>query len=354
MATVVVAMSGGVDSSVAATVLKEQGHNVIGVNLRLYSKANAEAYRLSKQCCTLDSMRDAESVCNSIGVPFHALNMEREFGTDVVDYFVGEYLKGRTPNPCVACNAQIKFKHLFNQAMALGADYLATGHYARVRHEEGLAKLLTGVDPDKDQSYALYMLGPRELQRTLLPIGEQTKSETRRLAAQYGLVTANKPESQDICFIPDGDYKGFLRRRAPQAVAPGQIKDTSGRVLGRHQGLAFYTVGQRRGLGVTAGHPLYVTQLDAKANTVVVGSREDLGTDRLLLHGVSFTHGLTPAEPIRADVKLRYRGANVPALVTPLDAAAAQLDLLGPGSIAPGQAVVFYDGEEVLGGGKVS
>nr|MDQ3328222.1 tRNA 2-thiouridine(34) synthase MnmA [Chloroflexota bacterium] len=207
MATVVVAMSGGVDSSVAAAVLKDQGYDVIGVNLRLYSRANADAYRLSKQCCTLDSMRDAESVCNTIGIPFHALNMEREFRADVVDYFVDEYLQGRTPNPCIACNAQIKFKHLFNQAMALGADYLATGHYARVRHDAGGARLLTGVDPDKDQSYALYMLGPRELERTLLPIGEQTKNETRQLATHYGLVTANKPESQDICFIPDGDYK---------------------------------------------------------------------------------------------------------------------------------------------------
>ncbi len=354
MATVVVAMSGGVDSSVAAAVLKEQGHDVIGVNLRLYSKANADAYRLSKQCCTLDSMRDAESVCNSIGIPFHALNMEREFGTDVVDYFVGEYLQGRTPNPCVACNAHIKFKHLFNQAMALGADYLATGHYARVRHENGQASLLTGVDPDKDQSYALYILGPRELQHTLLPIGEQTKSETRRLAARYGLVTANKPESQDICFIPDGDYKAFVRRRAPQAVAPGQIKDTSGHVLGTHQGLAFYTVGQRKGLGVTAGRPLYVTQIDPRENTVVVGSRDELGTDRLLLQGVSFTQGWPLDEPLRTDVKLRYRGANVPALITPLANGTAQLDLLGPGSVAPGQAVVFYDGEEVLGGGTVA
>ncbi len=354
MATVVVAMSGGVDSSVAAAVLKDQGYDVIGVNLRLYSRANADAYRLSKQCCTLDSMRDAESVCNTIGIPFHALNMEREFRADVVDYFVDEYLQGRTPNPCIACNAQIKFKHLFNQAMALGADYLATGHYARVRHDAGGARLLTGVDPDKDQSYALYMLGPRELERTLLPIGEQTKNETRQLATHYGLVTANKPESQDICFIPDGDYKSFVRRRAPQAVAPGQIKDTAGRVLGTHQGLAFYTVGQRKGLGVAAGHPLYVTQLDPRENTVVVGSREDLGTDRLQLQAVSFTNGRTLAAPLRTDVKLRYRGTNVPALITPLDDGGAQLDLLGPGSIAPGQAVVFYAGEDVLGGGKVA
>ncbi|MDQ3327869.1 MAG: tRNA 2-thiouridine(34) synthase MnmA, partial [Chloroflexota bacterium] len=201
---------------------------------------------------------------------------------------------------------------------------------------------------------ALYMLGPRELERTLLPIGEQTKNETRQLATHYGLVTANKPESQDICFIPDGDYKSFVRRRAPQAVAPGQIKDTAGRVLGTHQGLAFYTVGQRKGLGVAAGHPLYVTQLDPRENTVVVGSREDLGTDRLQLQAVSFTNGRTLAAPLRTDVKLRYRGTNVPALITPLDDGGAQLDLLGPGSIAPGQAVVFYAGEDVLGGGKVA
>ncbi|MDP9382944.1 MAG: tRNA 2-thiouridine(34) synthase MnmA [Chloroflexota bacterium] len=354
MATVVVAMSGGVDSSVAAAVLKDQGHDVIGVNLRLYSKANADAYRLSKQCCTLDSMRDAEAVCRRIGVPFYALNMEREFANDVVEYFVGEYVQGRTPNPCVACNAHIKFKHLFSRALALGADYIATGHYARVHHTPEGARLLTGVDPDKDQSYALYMLGPGELSRTLLPIGEQTKTETRRLAAEFGLVTAKKPESQDICFIPDGDYRSFVRKLAPQAVAPGPIKDSSGRELGRHQGVAFYTVGQRKGLGVQGPQPLYVTRVDARNNTVVVGRKEELASRRLVLEGVSFTDGRSLSEPLETDVKLRYRGASVPAVLTPVVEGRVDLELLASGSVSPGQAVVFYRGEEVLGGGKVA
>ncbi len=354
MATVVVAMSGGVDSSVAAAMLKEQGHDVIGVNLRLYSKANAEAYRLSKQCCTLDSMRDAEAVCRRIGVPFYALNMEREFSRDVVDYFVEEYVQGRTPNPCVACNAHIKFQHLLDRALALGADFLATGHYARVQHDGGRSRLLTGVDGDKDQSYALYMLGPRELARTLLPIGEQTKSETRALAREYGLVTAGKAESQDICFIPDGDYRGFVKRRVPEAVAPGAILNTAGQELGRHDGVAFYTVGQRKGLGVRSTEPMYVLKVDARENVVVVGSREELATRDLLLERVSFTDGRWLDEPLETHVKLRYRGASVPARLSPTGSDAVRLELLGSGSVAPGQAVVFYDECEVLGGGRVA
>jgi len=354
MATVVVAMSGGVDSSVAAAVLNDQGYDVIGVHLRLYAKADATAYRLNKQCCTLDSMNDAEAVCNKLGVPFYALNMEREFGRDVVDYFVSEYVQGRTPNPCIACNAHVKFHHLFDRSLALGADYMATGHYARVRRENGEASLLTGVDPDKDQSYALYMLGPRELERTLLPIGEQTKPETRRLAEYYGLSTANKPESQDVCFIPDGDYRAFVKRRAPGAVAPGPIVTAEGEQLGRHNGVAFYTVGQRKGLGLSSPRPLYVLGVDAPTNTVVVGDLDQLRSRELTLQDVSFTDGRTLDAPVDAEVKLRYRGVGVPATLTPVGPNEVGLTLHATGSIAPGQAVVFYSGERVLGGGKVA
>lgn len=354
MATVVVAMSGGVDSSVAAAMLKEQGHSVIGVNLRLFSKAEKDAYRLNKQCCTLDSMRDAEAVCNRIGVPFYALNMEREFGHDVVDHFMGEYIRGRTPNPCIACNAQVKFKHLFDRAMAIGADYIATGHYARVARSGGRSRLLTGVDPDKDQSYALYMLTPRELDHTMLPIGEQTKTETRRLAEQYGLLTARKPESQDICFIPDGDYRKFVALRAPEASAPGPIRDLAGRELGRHGGIAYYTVGQRRGLGIAGGQPLYVLRVERETNTVVVGPREQLATERLLLHNVSWTDGESPTAKLHAHAKLRYRGKSLPVVVHPRDEQTVEVELLTAGNVAPGQAVVFYDGEQVLGGGTVA
>jgi tRNA-specific 2-thiouridylase len=352
LATVVVAMSGGVDSSVAAALLKDQGHDVIGVNLRLYSKADAEAYSLNKQCCTLDSVRDAEAVCNRLGLPFYALNMEREFGAEVVDLFVSEYTQGRTPNPCVACNAQIKFKHLFGRAMALGADYIATGHYARVRHDEGRARLLAGVDPEKDQSYALYMLGPRELERTLLPIGEQTKEDTRRLARAYGLATAGKPESQDICFIPGGDYRSFIRARAPEAATPGPIEDTSGKPLGSHAGLAFYTVGQRRGLGLASPEPMYVVRLEPSRNAVVVGEREEVAAGVVGVADVTYTDGRPRIEAFDVEVKLRYRGRNLPARVRPISETEVEVELRAEGNVAPGQAVVFYDGAEVLGGGK--
>lgn len=353
MATVVVAMSGGVDSSVTAAMLKQQGYDVIGVHLRLYSKEDASAYRLNKQCCTLDAMRDVEMVCNKLGVPFYAMNMEREFGRDVIDYFVGEYLEGRTPNPCISCNANIKFKHLFNRAMALGADYIATGHYARIRNRDGQATLHTGVDPDKDQSYALYMLGQRELQRTLLPIGEQTKTETRRLAEEFGLITAKKPESQDICFIPNGDYRSFVRNQAPQAAVAGPIKNTAGETLGTHSGIAFYTVGQRRGLGLTTGEPMFVVRVEPDTNTVVVGSRDEMGAKSLTLRDVSFTNDVCPQETLHCDVRLRYRGAYVPAEITPVEQGTAEIKLLAQGNVAPGQAVVFYTGDQVLGGGKV-
>lgn len=354
MPTVVVAMSGGVDSSVAAAILKEQGYDIVGVHLRLYSKADASAYRLSRQCCTLDSMRDAEAVCRKLGVPFYALNMEREFGEDVVEYFADEYLRGRTPNPCVACNAQIKFRHLMQRALALGADYLATGHYARVRHEPDCSRLLTGIDPSKDQSYALYMLGPEQLRRTLLPIGEQTKAETRALAERYELVTAKKPESQDICFIPGGDYRAFLDRVRPGAMRPGPMLDTSGALVGQHNGIGGYTVGQRKGLGMAVGQPRYVVRLDRESNTVVVGRREELERAALQLTGVSFTDGRWPQQPIAVDVRLRYRGTVHPAVLYPENRDRVRLELLAPGSVAPGQAVVAYRGDEVLGGGRVA
>ena len=354
MPTVVVAMSGGVDSSVAAAMLRDQGYDVIGVNLRLYSKEDPNAYSLSKQCCTLDSMRDAEAVCRKLGIPFYALNMEREFAKDVVDYFVSEYLQGKTPNPCLACNAHIKFHHLFERAMALGADYIATGHYARLRRTDSGVKLLTGVDAAKDQSYTLYMLSQRELERTLLPIGEQTKTETRELAKKYGLVTANKPESQDICFIPSGDYRAFVRRLAPHAESPGPIVDTSGRQLGVHHGVAFYTIGQRKGLGITVGKPMYVVRLDPEKNMVVVGTKEELSSREIRLCDVNYIDGSPRTEAFECEVKLRYRGASIPAIVHPEDDKSVRVELLGPGNVAPGQAVVFYQGEEVLGGGKAT
>lgn len=354
MPTVVVAMSGGVDSSVAAAMLKEQGYDVIGVHLRLYSKADAAAYRLSKQCCTLDSMRDAEAVCRTLGVPFYALNMEREFAEDVVSYFADEYLAGRTPNPCVACNAHIKFRHLLQRATALGADYLATGHYARVAHGADGSRLLMGVDATKDQSYALYMLGPEELRRTLLPIGEQTKTETRALAERYGLVTAKKPESQDICFIPSGDYRAFLDRVRPGGRQPGPMVDTSGAVLGEHRGVAGYTVGQRKGLGVAVGEPRYVVALDPSTNTVVLGRREDLERDTLRLTDVSFTDGRRLRGRVQAEVRLRYRGKLHSAELHPSGPGDLEVHLHQPGTVAPGQAVVFYRGDEVLGGGRVA
>ena len=350
---VVVAMSGGVDSSVAALLLKEEGYEVIGVTMRLWTVERQDLPRLSKRCCSVEDVEDARRVCQIIGAPHYFLNFEREFKAHVVDYFCQEYDRGRTPHPCLACNDKIKFDFLLRRAMFLEADYIATGHYARISpNREGL-KLLKGIDTGKDQSYVLVTLKQEELQRLLLPIGEYPKGEIRRLAGEAGLPVADKPDSQEICFIPDGDYRKFLSERA--SPKPGELVDTEDRVLGAHPGIQFFTVGQRRGLGLSGGNgkPMYVVSIDAQTNRVVIGSEDDLFSTTLWASRVNYISGSAPEKPIEVTAKIRYKATEMPALLTPGDGW-AELRFDEPQrAMTPGQAVAFYRGDEVLGGGII-
>ncbi len=363
MATVVVAMSGGVDSSLTAALIKEQGHEVIGINMRLHGSGadeDEQQYSLSKSCCSIVEMEDARKVCQQLGVPFYAMNYEKEFQAAVIDYFVDEYQRGRTPNPCVACNAYMKFRFLLNKAMALGADYLATGHYCRNEFDPttGRYHLRRALDHSKDQSYVLYMLNQKQLGRVMFPLGGYTKAETRQMAAERGLVTAAKPESQDICFVAGGDYRDFITRQVGSDISqPGPIITRKGEVVGQHSGLSAYTVGQRKGLGAIASRPAYVLKLETQSNTLVVGDDADLRATEILAEGVNWVDSVWPTAPLRADIKIRYKSQEIIGTVEPLDpkARTARITLDYPQrAITPGQAVVFYHGDEVLGGGTIS
>ena len=350
---VIVAMSGGVDSSVAALLLKEQGYEVIGVTMRLWTVEREDLPRLGKRCCSVEDVEDARRVCQVIGAPHYFMNFEREFQRHVVDYFVREYDRGRTPHPCLACNDKIKFDFLLRRATFLDADYIATGHYARIRQNGGGLKLLKGADGNKDQSYVLFTLRQPELSRLLLPVGEYRKDKIRELAAQAGLPVAQKPDSQEICFIPDGDYRKFVGGRAKPK--PGDIVDFSGTVLGRHPGIQLFTVGQRRGLGLNGNtdRPMYVVKIDPETNRVVLGTEDELFRSTLWASGVNFTSGDTPGGPIEVGAKIRYRARESPATVTP-HGEAAEIRFHEPQrAVTPGQAVVFYQGEDLVGGGII-
>jgi tRNA-uridine 2-sulfurtransferase len=368
MTRVVVGMSGGVDSSVAAALLKEQGYDVVGIMLRLWSEpAAAEAddgeLVAENKCCSLESMADARRVAAHLDIPFYVVNVEQPFQQTIVDYFYDEYAAGRTPNPCVRCNRYIRFTLLLERALALGAEYLATGHYVRVDVDPatGRRRLRRGVSAEKDQSYVLHVLGQHQLRHALFPLGEYTKPEVRAMAAERGLPVAAKAESQEICFVGANDYRGFMRRYAestgrklPQS---GPILDAAGTRLGEHQGLAYYTIGQRKGLGVSAREPLHVLRLDAARNAVVVGSAAALDRSTFTIKDITFTSAETPAEPFAAEVKVRYKAPPAPALVTPLPGGRAEVRLREPQrAVTPGQAAVFYggtEGDEVLGGGLI-
>lgn len=349
---VVVAMSGGVDSSVAGGLLLEQGYEVLGVTMRLWTEEDTTASRHHKRCCSVEDTDDARAAADVLGIRHYVLNLERAFVEGVVDHFVREYSLGRTPNPCLACNDRVKFRPLLERALALKADYLATGHYARVRRNGDGFELWRALDPAKDQSYVLYTLGQRELSRTLLPVGEHPKGEIRRLARQWGLPNADKPDSADICFIPSGDYRAFVRERV--AARPGVIVDTSGRRLGEHAGIVDYTVGQRRGVPARGGgEPLFVLNLDAESDTVVVGSHEELMVDGLVADELTFVSGAPPGTDVRVRAQIRYRGEAATAMLH-LSGGQAAVRFESPQrAVTPGQAVVFYDGERVLGGGTI-
>ncbi len=348
---VVVAMSGGVDSSVAALLLKEQGMEVIGISMKTHESPAGEGG--NGTCCTAEDINDARRVCQQLDIPFYPLNFTQEFEEKVIGNFIHEYQKGRTPNPCVHCNDQIKFSSLLKEARKLGAYYLATGHYAQKnRDRQGKYHILRAKDRAKDQTYFLFGLGQEQLEHVLFPLGKYSKDEVRRFAQQAGLKTAEKPESQEICFVPDNDYRNFM---AGEITAfAGSFVDSEGRSMGSHQGIHAYTIGQRRGLGVAAGERLYVTEIKPEKNEVVLGSKEDLQKAGLVARQVHWINRDQVTSGLPVEVKLRYRHAGVPAVLWIEDETSVRVDFgQQAGAVTPGQAVVFYHGEELLGGGWI-
>ncbi len=368
MARIVVAMSGGVDSSVAAALLKEQGHEVIGIMLRLWSEPAAAIddgveHIAENKCCSLEAVGDARRVSQILDIPFYMVNVEQQFRQAIVDPFYRAYMGGNTPNPCLTCNRHIRFTLLLERALALGADYLATGHYVRVETDPvtGRRRLLKGFDSDKDQSYVLHVLNQEQLAHACFPLGKLTKPEVRQIAADRGLPVATKAESQEICFVATDDYRGFIKRYSAsigaEAPQPGPIFDVEGRQVGTHQGLAYYTVGQHRGLGVVASERQHVLKLDPSRNALIVGGSRRLERDTFTVHQVHYVSGEIPTAPFEANVRIRYKAPDIPAVVTPLGPTTAQVKLvIRQRAITPGQAAVFYGGpmeDEVLGGGII-
>ncbi len=352
MKSVCVALSGGVDSAVAATLLVERGYAVNGVMLRLWAEPGAEGR--DNLCCTVEAVERARAVAARLGIPFHLLDVRERFRQAVVETFIAGYAAARTPNPCVVCNREIRFGWLLDWALAQGADFLATGHYARVRQLGGQYQLLRGVDPAKDQSYVLHSLTQAQLAHVLFPLGDRTKAAVRALARERGLPVADQPESQDICFLADGDYRRFLAERAPEAVQPGPILDTAGRVLGQHRGLVNYTIGQRKEIGVAAARPFYVLALDPARNALIVGPLEALGQETCEVAAMHYISGAPPTGPIAATAKIRYRHQEVEVVATPLPHERLHVRFARPQrDVTPGQYLVLYDGEVTLGGGVI-
>lgn len=354
---VVVAMSGGVDSSVTAALLQQQGYEIIGVTMNLFSLARKYCRSESlRSCCGWKAVEDAHHVATILGIEHNIADLRKEFEQKVISDFSQEYARGRTPNPCIRCNQFIKFSDLMKRAGKLEAEYLATGHHARILYDEQTGKYLLkkGKDPEKDQSYFLYPLTQKQLSRSLMPVGHLTKEEVRQKAQKFGLPVAKRPESQEICFVLNNDYSGFLRQRIPDAFRPGPIIDPENKVLGKHKGIATYTIGQRRGIGIASPHPLYVLEIQSEKNLVVVGTNQQLYRKRLLASQIHLISDQKMKRPMAVKAKIRYKHKEARALLNPLDSGMAIVEFEKPQrAITPGQSVIFYDEDVVLGGGII-
>ena len=354
MGKAMIAMSGGVDSSVAAYLMQERGFEIIGVTMHLFD--NEDIGITDKTCCSLSDTDDARSVAARLGIPFYVLNFKDDFRRNVIDRFVSAYAEGKTPNPCIDCNRYLKFGKLITKMRELGFDYVVTGHYARISFDEGRGRyiLRKAKDAHKDQSYVLYSLTQEQLSHVLLPLGELTKPEVREIAEKHGFVNARKRDSQDICFVPDGDYARFIKENCGAGFDEGDFVDRNGSFIAKHKGIIHYTVGQRRGLGIAAKAPYYVLSKDAVTNRVVLGSNEDLFADSLTAEDLNFISVDKLTEPMQVSAKIRYSSRETPAVITPLENGDVRVRFDEPQrAVTPGQTVVFYDGDIVVGGGTI-
>lgn len=353
---VMVAMSGGVDSSVAAVLLRDQGYDICGVTLKLFSNEDVLTSCKTRTCCSLEDVEDARSVCYKLGIEHFVFNFGDTFKEDVIKKFADSYVEGKTPNPCIDCNRYIKFSKLIQRAILMEKDYIATGHYAQIEFDKGSGRYLLkkAADESKDQSYVLYVLSQHDLSRTLLPLGAMRKTDVRKIAEERDLVNARKPDSQDICFVQDGDYAGFLENKMGVESKAGNFVDRDGNVLGRHKGIIHYTVGQRKGLGIALGKPAYVINKSKDSNTVILGSEEELYTARLEAGDINMIAVEKLTAPMKATVKTRYSQKEDDAVLHPVDDDKIVVEFKNKQrAITPGQAVVFYDGDIVIGGGTI-
>lgn len=348
-----IAMSGGVDSSVAALLMKEKGYDCVGCTMKLYRNEDA-GIENEHTCCSLDDVEDAKRIARYLEIPYYIFNFSQDFRANIIDRFVWSYENGRTPNPCIDCNRYMKFGKLFERAQILGCDKVVTGHYARIEKQSGQYILKKAVDAKKDQSYVLYTMTQKQLSQTMFPLGELEKTTVRKLAQEHGFTNAEKPDSQDICFVPDGDYARVVELYAKHPVCPGNFVDLSGAVLGQHRGIIHYTIGQRKGLGISFSKPHYVCAIDPASNTITLGKNADVHQRHLTADDFNWISGSAPCRPIRCKAKIRYGQAEQPATATALSDGTVKVLFDAPQrAITPGQAVVLYDGDIVLGGGVI-
>ncbi|MBP1888623.1 tRNA-specific 2-thiouridylase [Clostridium moniliforme] len=350
---VVVGMSGGVDSSVAAYLLKKQGYDVIGITMQIWQE-DKEYEEREGGCCSLSAVEDARRVCEKLDIPFYVLNFRDSFKNKVIKYFVQEYIDGKTPNPCIACNKHLKFDELLRKARGIGAEYVATGHYAKIEERDGRYLLIRSDDDKKDQTYALYNFTQDQLAHTLMPCGEYTKDKIREIAKEIGLAVHNKKDSEEICFIPDNDHGRFIKEERPNEVKPGNFVDSKGNILGRHKGIVYYTIGQRKGLGLALGKPVFVIGINPKKNEVVIGSEENIFKTDLVAKDVNFIPFDELKEDMEVQAKVRYAAKPADAIISPLKDGKVKVSFKDKQrAITKGQSVVFYDGNVVVGGGII-